>query len=119
MSTLKNKINSLLPLVISFTGGFHIMSIEMCAFRSLQTNFGASIYVTGILLTLVMTALAIGYFYGGRKADVDSIHLISIILLCVSTYAVIMGILGEQLIFDFTFALRDHFSDIRLTSSVR
>lgn len=52
----------------SFISGFHVMALEMCAFRVLQTTFGSSIHVTGTLLTLIMMALAVGYYLGGIRA---------------------------------------------------
>lgn len=49
--------------------GFVIVSLETLAFRMLATTFGASIYVNGAVLGMVLLALAVGYYAGGRLAD--------------------------------------------------
>ena len=45
------------------------MLLEMCAFRVLFTNFGSSIFTSGVLLTLIMVALSVGYWLGGRMSE--------------------------------------------------
>lgn len=94
------------------------MAIEMCAFRSLQTNFGSSIYVTGILLTLVMLALATGYFMGGRSSSIDSEVKIPFILIFVSLYILFVGILMDSWILDQTFEMRKLYDDPRLVNLI-
>ena len=53
----------------AFTAGFSIMSLELAASRLLAPGFGASIYVWGSLIGVVMIALTIGYYLGGKTAD--------------------------------------------------
>ena len=52
-----------------FVGGFVIMSLETLGFRLLAPHFGTSVYVSGSLLGVVMLALSVGYFWGGKLAD--------------------------------------------------
>ena len=54
---------------IVFLSGAVLMSLEMIGSRLLAPTFGTSIYVWGSLITVVMAALTLGYFLGGRLAD--------------------------------------------------
>jgi spermidine synthase len=54
---------------IVFLSGVVFMSLEMLGSRLLAPTFGSSIYVWGALITTVMAALTLGYYYGGRAAD--------------------------------------------------
>ncbi|WP_147444439.1 MULTISPECIES: spermidine synthase [Corallococcus] len=96
---------------LAFLGGFNVMLLEMCAFRVLQTTFGSSIYVTGVLLALVMIALSAGYFLGGRfsQRNAPLEFLLGVISLAVVYVWVTGGLLSEPLL-DFSFDLRKVFS---------
>ncbi|RYZ33627.1 MAG: hypothetical protein EOO71_41485, partial [Myxococcaceae bacterium] len=96
---------------LAFLGGFNVMLLEMCAFRVLQTTFGSSIYVTGVLLALVMIALSAGYYLGGRLSQRNAPleFLLGVISLSVVYVWVTGGLLSEPLL-DFSFGLRKVFS---------
>lgn len=55
--------------VIVFLSGAVLMGLEMIGSRLLAPTFGTSIYVWGALITVVMAALTLGYYLGGRIAD--------------------------------------------------
>ena len=55
-----------LVLLLAFTSGFIIMSVELLGGRILAPYFGSSIYVWGSIISIFMVALAIGYLIGGR-----------------------------------------------------
>lgn len=55
-----------LIMLLAFTGGFCIMSIELLAGRMLAPFFGSSIYVWGSIITVFMLSLSIGYLLGGK-----------------------------------------------------
>ncbi|MEZ5597785.1 MAG: fused MFS/spermidine synthase [Pseudomonadales bacterium] len=52
--------------VMAGMGGFVIMSLELLGGRILAPWFGNDIYVWGSIITIFMTALALGYLAGGR-----------------------------------------------------
>lgn len=53
----------------AFISGFVVLSLEMLGFRFLAPYFGYSTYVWGGLLGVIMAALSLGYYFGGRLAD--------------------------------------------------
>lgn len=55
--------------LISFLIGLIIMGYELTVSRLIAPFYGNSVYTWGILLSVVMAALATGYFLGGRLAD--------------------------------------------------
>lgn len=55
--------------LIVFLSGAVLMSLEMVGSRILAPTFGSSIYVWGSLIVVVMAALTLGYYVGGRIAD--------------------------------------------------
>ena len=57
---------NLLIVLLAFTGGFVIMSLELLGGRLLAPWFGSSIYVWGSIISVFMLALALGYYIGGR-----------------------------------------------------
>lgn len=57
-------VQLLLNFVV-FISGAVLMSLEIVGSRVLAPNFGSSIFVWGSLISVVMTALSIGYYWGG------------------------------------------------------
>lgn len=53
----------------AFVSGLVVMAVEMSATRLLAPYFGNSLYVWTNVVGLVMLALALGYYFGGRLAD--------------------------------------------------
>jgi spermidine synthase len=59
-----------LPLaLVVFTVGFSILGAEIAAARLLAPYFGASTIVWANTIGIVLVALSIGYWYGGKLAD--------------------------------------------------
>jgi spermidine synthase len=58
----------LLPVVV-FVCGADLMALEIVGSRMLAPFFGNSIFVWGSLISVVLAALSLGYWLGGRLAD--------------------------------------------------
>lgn len=56
-------------LVIALLEGFAGLGIEIYAIRISATYIGSSISITGIILAMVLIAIAVGYWYGGRLSQ--------------------------------------------------
>jgi MFS family permease len=56
-------------LAIALLEGFAGLGIEIYAIRISATYIGASISITGVILAMVLIAIAVGYWYGGRLSQ--------------------------------------------------
>lgn len=52
-----------------FLTGAAVLIFEVTAVRALSPYFGTSIYVLSSVLTTILAALSLGYYFGGRLAD--------------------------------------------------
>lgn len=60
-------------LAIALLEGFAGLGIEIYAIRISATYIGSSIAITGVILAMVLIAIATGYWYGGKlSADVST-----------------------------------------------
>ena len=55
----------LLHYLVVFVSGAVLMALEIAGSRVLAPHFGSSIFVWGSLISVVMTSLSIGYYWGG------------------------------------------------------
>lgn len=56
-------------ITLVFLGGFALMVIEIVGARYLAKDFGGSFYVWTSQIGIILVALALGYYLGGRLAD--------------------------------------------------
>ena len=56
-------------LIIALLEGFAGLGIEIYAIRISATYIGSSISITGVILAMVLIAIAVGYWYGGRLSQ--------------------------------------------------
>jgi spermidine synthase len=75
-------VQLLLSFVV-FVSGAVLMSLEIAGSRILAPHFGSSIFVWGSLISVVMTALSIGYYWGGWLSARDPSYGRLLILLLV------------------------------------
>jgi predicted membrane-bound spermidine synthase len=78
---------------IVFTSGAIVMGVEIMASRLLAPYYGDTVYVWGSLIAVIMTALAIGYRQGGKKADEYSSYIeLSNIILIAGVFVILIPI---------------------------
>lgn len=56
-------------LLITFVSGMSVMGVEISAARLVAPYFGTSIFVWTNVIGIVLVALSLGYFIGGKLAD--------------------------------------------------
>jgi spermidine synthase len=61
----------MLLLFVAFLSGAILMALELAGSRVLAPHFGGSIFVWGSLIGVFLAALSIGYYVGGRAADLS------------------------------------------------
>jgi len=62
-------VNRRLVEVLAFISGAAVLVLEIAGARMLAPAFGTSIFVWTAQICTVLVALALGYYYGGRRAD--------------------------------------------------
>jgi spermidine synthase len=77
-------------LAVAFTAGWVIMMLEILGGRVLAPYFGYSVYQWGALIGVVMAALAVGYWLGGRVGDGPQAVPFLLAALVVSTVFVLL-----------------------------
>lgn len=69
MERLKNFITDKKLLLVVFVTGAAVLVIEISATRILASYFGNTLYSFSSIISTVLGALSLGYYYGGRMAD--------------------------------------------------
>ncbi len=69
--------------LVVFVSGAVLMSLEIAGSRVLAPYFGSSIFVWGSLISVVMTALSIGYYWGGWLSVREPSYAKLLTLLCI------------------------------------
>ena len=57
--------------LFAFISGAAVLVLEIAGARMLAPAFGTSIFVWTAQICVVLVALALGYYYGGRRADTE------------------------------------------------
>ena len=69
--------------VVVFVSGAVLMGLEIVGSRVLAPYFGSSIFVWGSLISVVMTALSVGYYWGGWLSAREPSYARLLTLLCI------------------------------------
>lgn len=102
-------------LLLVFTSGFVIMSVEMLGGRILAPYFGSSVYVWGSLIFTFMVGLSIGYGAGGRiSVKFYGRRILSLLLLLAGGQLLLMVAIADGILV-FTF---NHTDDPRTGSLI-
>jgi predicted membrane-bound spermidine synthase len=79
-----------LLFAVAFIGGWTIMMLEILGGRVLAPFFGYSVYQWGALIGVVMAALALGYYLGGRIGDRPGARNFLLVALIASTVFIVV-----------------------------
>ena len=89
-----------------FIAGAAVLSLEILGSRLLSPHFGSSLFVWGSLIGVVLTALSVGYYYGGRISDRSASRFtFSLMIFAAGVYILFITILSPS-IFDVVLTLK-------------
>lgn len=80
-----------------FLTGAAVLILEVTAVRVLSPYYGSSLYVFSSVLTVVLAALSIGYWYGGKRADKEQ-SLDSLYTIITISGLVVLGLLLASMV---------------------
>lgn len=87
---------------ICFLTGMVILILEVLGFRLFAPYFGSSVYVSGSQIGVILAALSVGYFIGGRWADKKPDEkLIYYAIVLSAIYLTVIRILQEPILENF------------------
>lgn len=78
--------------------GIASMGLEILAGRVIAPTYGSSIYTWGSIIGVFMTALSLGYYFGGKRAGESSYRRIDHVLLFSSVYIAVLLLMSHQLL---------------------
>src|SRR6267154_1357355 len=85
--------------LVAFVVGAIVMSFEMLGSRYLNPFFGSGIYTWASLISTVLSALAVGYFVGGRLADRrPRMAVLSLTVVLGSAYLLLLPLFADKLL---------------------
>ena len=93
------KIPPLYIYVLAFFSGMCIMAVELCASRLMAPFFGTSTFVWTNIIGIIMIALSIGYFVGGKLADrKPRLRILLELLMAASAFLLVLPFLAPPLV---------------------
>ena len=87
---MKRALRYFLYATVGITGAA-VLVIEVTAVRILSPHFGSSLYVLSSVLTVILGALSIGYYVGGRISDRLPMHWYLFALIALSGVMVLVS----------------------------
>ncbi|WP_137285589.1 spermidine synthase [Halorussus salinisoli] len=87
------------PELAVFVSGVASMGLEILAGRMVAPQFGSSIYTWGSIIGVFLTALSLGYHYGGKRAaEQASVDRLTWLLLGTAAYIAVLVFAGDLLL---------------------
>lgn len=87
---MKRNMRYFLYATVGITG-VAVLVIEVTAMRILSPHFGSSLYVLSSVLTVILGALSIGYYVGGRLSDRFPEHIVLFAIIALSGVMVLVS----------------------------
>ncbi|SEH16215.1 Spermine/spermidine synthase [Natronorubrum sediminis] len=85
------------PELAVFVSGVTSMGLEILAVRLIAPQFGNHIYTVGGILTVVLAALSLGYWQGGKRAATATNREMSWLMLATAVYVAVVIYASEFL----------------------
>lgn len=99
--------------IIVFVCGAAVMILELVGSRVLAPYVGTSIVVWASLIGVVLGSLSLGYWWGGKMADlVPTYRRLSLIILSSAAYIILVGVLKDAILS----GIQANIKEIRLSS---
>jgi spermidine synthase len=95
----KMNMSSLYIYVLAFFSGMCIMAVELCASRLMAPFFGTSTFVWTNIIGIIMIALSVGYFIGGKLADrKPRLYILLRLLMAASAFLLALPFVASPLV---------------------
>lgn len=78
--------------------GIASMGLEILAGRVIAPEYGSTIYTWGSIIGVFMTALSLGYYFGGKRSENSSYREIEHVLMFAAVYVAVLIFMSEQLL---------------------
>ncbi|AGB37739.1 spermidine synthase [Natronococcus occultus] len=78
------------PELAVFVSGITSMGLEILAVRIVAPQFGSHIYTVGGILTVLLAALSLGYWQGGKRASLATLREMSWLMLATAVYVAVV-----------------------------
>lgn len=88
-TVLESSFTKYILLAVVFLTGASILILEILATRLLSVYFGNTIFTVSSVISIILFALSLGYYFGGRLADKKARESLFYSLILISGYAVL------------------------------
>ncbi|HIA35279.1 MAG TPA: hypothetical protein EYN89_00735, partial [Flavobacteriales bacterium] len=89
--------------LLAFAEGASVMALEILVAKMVAPLYGASLYVWASIIGVTLSALAIGYFIGGRISEKHSrVHTLLLLLFAVSLLMALLPAVAPGIISSMT-----------------
>lgn len=110
-----NLIQSYKYEITAFVAGMSVMMLEIVGARRIAPYFGSSVYVWTAMIGVILGALALGYWYGGRLADRRAHNDSMILVFVIAAVLILASVFVEDTVLG---TLASANFDLRLSSFI-